>query len=664
MKTTLRARAFHWSLVVLALISLDYWIANWRGTGSASLVIVSALLVLTVLAIQEPLSFTPRHRVSMVPAVTFATMLLCPMPVALIVVATGQAIGGMLLRLRRRRSLRGRSWRAVDVLFQTSRLTLATAAGGFAYYLFVPHLTPAPQGVLANIWALPLAAVVMNLVDTVTEAVMTGLQVRQNPARVWLGNRNNEALQPIALYLIGLLGALTSAHYQWALLVVLASGGLLYMAVRRTIGKVLFEQTISAVQAMADTVDMRDHYTFEHSKRVTEYAVRVAQRLELAEDEVELIRMAARVHDLGKIGIPDQVLLKEGGLTEEEWATMQQHPKYGYDILGKFPEYRRGRDLVLYHHERFDGRGYPHGLDGSQIPIGAQIIAVADSLDAMTTDRPYRKALYIEQALAEFSKGKGSQWNPEVVGALEGLVEELGSGLLSARRPARIGLLNRDLAAEPEQEAVVRQLSERLQIERSAIESVPAAVAAAMLAQLEGLHGAVQRLERQLTVDELTGALRREAAEVALEKEISRARRTPGGTMAVGLIDIQGLRALNEAAGEAAGDRLLQALADALQAGLRSYDQIARWSDDEFLVMVSDCDERDATRLLSQLATAFELRTGSAVTVGLAVLRGDDELKDLIGRAERERRKALRPGLVQTRRSMRIIPSGRVSADS
>jgi HD-GYP domain-containing protein (c-di-GMP phosphodiesterase class II) len=132
---------------------------------------------------------------------------------------------------------------------------------------------------------------------------------------------------------------------------------------------------------------------------------------------VETIRSAARVHDLGKIGVPDDVLRKPGKLTDEEWQLMRQHAEKGYQVLARFPEYTAGREMVHAHHEHWDGSGYPRGLAGNAIPLGAQIIAAADTFDAMTSDRPYRKALPIEVAAAELARGRGRQWSPAVIDA-------------------------------------------------------------------------------------------------------------------------------------------------------------------------------------------------------------------------------------------------------
>jgi HD-GYP domain-containing protein (c-di-GMP phosphodiesterase class II) len=155
---------------------------------------------------------------------------------------------------------------------------------------------------------------------------------------------------------------------------------------------------------------------------VAEHAVRIARQLRLPDREVELVRLAARVHDLGKIAVPDEVLHKHGRLTDEEFALMKKHPATGADILSKFPEYKQGRELVLSHHERIDGRGYPRGLMGEAIPLGARIIAIADSWDAMTSDRPYREALDQHVAMAELVRGRGTQWDSAVVTAFAATV--------------------------------------------------------------------------------------------------------------------------------------------------------------------------------------------------------------------------------------------------
>ncbi len=185
-------------------------------------------------------------------------------------------------------------------------------------------------------------------------------------------------------------------------------------------------ETRGAVRSLAEIVDHRDATTFHHSERVAANAARLARVLELPEPEVELIEQAASVHDLGKIGVPDLVLLKPGPLTSVEMESMRRHTELGSEILTGFRLFRPGANIVRHHHERWDGGGYPDGLAGEAIPVGARVVAVVDAFDAMTSDRPYRHALSRTEALGRIADGAGSQWDPRIVGAFLAMMAEPG----------------------------------------------------------------------------------------------------------------------------------------------------------------------------------------------------------------------------------------------
>jgi putative nucleotidyltransferase with HDIG domain len=186
----------------------------------------------------------------------------------------------------------------------------------------------------------------------------------------------------------------------------------------------LQSQTVEAVRSMARIVDHRDSSTFHHSERVATYAVALAQELDLSEDTIELIEQAASVHDLGKIGVPDAILLKPSPLTAAERSLMWRHTEIGAEILGNYDLFRKGADIVRHHHESYDGTGYPGGLAGERIPLGARVVAVADAFDAMTSNRPYRAALPLDEAVARLRAGAGIQWDPIAVGAFLLLIVE------------------------------------------------------------------------------------------------------------------------------------------------------------------------------------------------------------------------------------------------
>jgi len=193
--------------------------------------------------------------------------------------------------------------------------------------------------------------------------------------------------------------------------------------------------------ALVRALDAREHETSDHSQRVVKYTEAIADRLSLRGPELEEIGRGALLHDIGKIGVPDAVLLKPAKLTTEEWKEMRRHPDIGYEMIQNIEFLSTPATIVLSHQEKFDGKGYPRGLRGEEIHIGARIFAVADTLDAMTSDRPYRKGTTFENAVDEIERCAGSQFDPEVVRAF------LDIGVKSLRR------IKEDMAAAKAREA-------------------------------------------------------------------------------------------------------------------------------------------------------------------------------------------------------------------
>jgi putative nucleotidyltransferase with HDIG domain len=175
------------------------------------------------------------------------------------------------------------------------------------------------------------------------------------------------------------------------------------------------------LEALSAALDAREDQTGDHSRRVSRISILLAEALHIPPEECEHLERAALLHDIGKIGIPDQVLLKPGKLTEEEWALMRQHPEIGFRILRGIPFLQPAAEVVLAHHEQWNGSGYPRGLSGSEIPVGARLFTVADTFDAITSDRPYRKAASADRAFAEIVRCSGTQFDPWVVEAMQAL---------------------------------------------------------------------------------------------------------------------------------------------------------------------------------------------------------------------------------------------------
>jgi len=397
---------------------LAFWLLAWRGAWSADPALIVLFVLLGATASHFPVELTPRFKTNVATAVHFATLLLFPAPIAIGIIGLSVLLGSGTLAMRRNRD--GRRRRGVyDTLFNSAQLILAAGIAAAVLYALRPE-TSAVHLTLADAWAMPLAAAAMYLTNTGLVALVVGLQTGRRVSDVWFSTQRLDAASELALLLIGFVTAIIASAYEWVPLVMIVPTAIVYLATKRAV--MLTQQTIEAVEAMADMVDMRDRYTADHSKRVAANAAAIASAMGMKPDDVATLRLAARVHDLGKIGLPDSVLLKEGKLTPEEFALMKEHPQRGHQILARFPQYRKGRDVVLAHHERFDGNGYPNGLTGSRIPVAAQIVAVADALDAMTSDRPYRAALPLHQAMTELRLGRGTQWSPTVVDTVDRLV--------------------------------------------------------------------------------------------------------------------------------------------------------------------------------------------------------------------------------------------------
>lgn len=168
------------------------------------------------------------------------------------------------------------------------------------------------------------------------------------------------------------------------------------------------------VECITSALDARDPYTGNHSRRVSDMACFLCGKLGISHEETQEIHISGHLHDIGKIGVPDRVLLKPEKLNDEEWELMKKHPEIGADILSKSPHFSRIAAIILHHHERWDGKGYPFGAKGTEIPIGARIIAVCDSIDAMASARAYRKALPLDVVKSEIEKNIGIMYDPKI----------------------------------------------------------------------------------------------------------------------------------------------------------------------------------------------------------------------------------------------------------
>lgn len=186
------------------------------------------------------------------------------------------------------------------------------------------------------------------------------------------------------------------------------------------------QETRQSVLALSESIDHRDPLTYDHSKRVAVLSVALARELDLSHEQVATIELSALVHDIGKIGIPSEILMKPGKLTPEERAQMEMHPVIGYDMLRHYKQFRKGLGIVRWHHEAWDGTGYPDRIPSREVPIEARVVCIADAFEAMTADRPYRKAMSSAVAFERLEEAAGTQFDPNLVPVFRTACERIG----------------------------------------------------------------------------------------------------------------------------------------------------------------------------------------------------------------------------------------------
>jgi diguanylate cyclase (GGDEF)-like protein/putative nucleotidyltransferase with HDIG domain len=217
---------------------------------------------------------------------------------------------------------------------------------------------------------------------------------------------------------------------------VVSSGESLYLGREGINARPNYAATIYALTA---AIDAKDHYTFGHSQKVAEYATVLAYKLALDKTHIEMVREAALLHDIGKIGIPENILTKTGRLTKEEFDIIKQHVEMSITIIKHLPSLNHVIPAVIGHHERWDGKGYPRGLKGENIPLSARCLSIADSFDAMTSDRPYRAGLSVSAAINEIENGIGTQFDPQIANLFIKLVRD---GLIKVDQSMQIKIVS------------------------------------------------------------------------------------------------------------------------------------------------------------------------------------------------------------------------------
>ena len=251
------------------------------------------------------------------------------------------------------------------------------------------------------------------VLNTLIISVVMSIFNKQKFTKIWISNTKGIFWSSLAVGTLGIIIALAFIGYGYGA-VLLFFGPLLLARYSFRLYMEMRNLYLSTIQTLSKIIEAKDPYTSGHANRVMEYSVLLAESIELSQEKIQNIKTAAVLHDIGKIAINDNILHKATKLTAEEYAEIMRHPSVGADIISKMDLFKDIKGIVRYHHERYDGKGYPDGLKGDEIPIEACILAIADSYDAMTSDRPYRKALEKEVALQEIEKNAGTQFHPEL----------------------------------------------------------------------------------------------------------------------------------------------------------------------------------------------------------------------------------------------------------
>lgn len=404
--------------IFVSALAVGVLISAWMGVSVTTFptitlqdVTVALVLVLAIVTAHKyPIHIRPHTKIHMNSVPLYLSAALLPVPIAVWVIGLGTLIGQLLVRKERGSLL-------TDVAISTSRWVIV----GFLATL-VAHVSMADK--LGESLVLLGTALVFFVGDMISGSFHISLISGESLERALMANLGEAGIAEVVQYLIGILGVLAAFTEIWSLGLLALPIVIVYLAFKST--KETRDGTRRLLEAMADAVDLRDPYTGGHSRRVADYLKDTLRELGIVGIEADLIRSAARVHDIGKVGIPDGILRKPGALTAEEWVIMKSHPDLGAELLSRYPDFARGADFIRHHHERWDGQGYPGGLKGLDIPFGARVISVVDAFDAMTSDRPYRRGLSVAQAVQTLHAGRGKQWDPAAVdGFLRAMAKQM-----------------------------------------------------------------------------------------------------------------------------------------------------------------------------------------------------------------------------------------------
>lgn len=414
------------SFTILSGVFVGFWFFPDLGYISKNVVLIPVLCTFAFIAEIYELEVLPQHQFSVSIAIYLSAVYLGGIPLAVAVTLPAVLISEVIIRgleLPEGQTIKGLLER---VAFNTAQILICVVAAGFVFRLIGGTVTP-----FQNVYQyFPpfIAFSVYIFLNTVLVSGIISLSQGESFLYQMRFILRKLHVQVLSLGVLSILIAVTYESSPWNLLLIAVVLFLVNASLKGYIQ--LRNQAKETFERIMDLLERRDPYTHDHSESVGVLTEAIAEEMRINPEKKENIVSAARVHDIGKLGIPDSILLKKGKLNDEEWKTMKDHPVLGADILSGLAIYQNSVEVVRHEHERWDGSGYPDGLSGKDIPLGSRIVAVADVWNALRTKRPYRGPMSKEEAKEEIKEMSGVKLDPEIVDVLLTVVDSEESSLV------------------------------------------------------------------------------------------------------------------------------------------------------------------------------------------------------------------------------------------
>ncbi len=407
------------AVAALAIVLYTATMVDWARVSWFPVLVFMVLIVVSE-SFPVPL---PRGGKITVSLATIAASILLFQPLVVILISISVEVFFLI-----------KSKNRIKHLFNIFQITIFTGMASIVYNHYAPIM---PGFSLSNIYAFIASMIILFILNHTFVTLILAFTQNERPYTIWVLNIKWCTLSFLSMAPLGALIAIIYINIGfWGLvlfllpLIIARHSFQSYMDMRQTF--------LDTIKSLSLAIDAKDPYTKGHSSRVADYAVLLAQEMKWPEDRVEFLKYIALIHDVGKVTVPEFILKKETLLSDEEYDAMKKHSEAGAEVIKDVNFFAAGSGIIKHHHERWDGKGSPDQLQGQNIPEGARILAVADAYDAMTSDRPYRKALEPLEAIKEIQDCSGTQFDPKVVKAFTRIIPRLN---LEASRDSHLDII-------------------------------------------------------------------------------------------------------------------------------------------------------------------------------------------------------------------------------